>query len=397
MNIKKQISRLYLYEIVSGLQIVDAVWVFFLLQRGFSLGQVGIAEGVFHAVSMCFEIPSGMVSDTIGRRRTLMLSGIVSAMAAFFMIASDNFAMILLAMGINAVSYNLVSGTREALTYDSLLVMGQEEMYLKVASRQDFLYEALFAFTSLMSVVTVSLGYKKAYLLGILQGILCTFCACLLKEAVVEEKENREKMSLGIMAKEVAGHFVRTAEFLRKTPKVAWRMAYSGLVSAAVYVVYMLLQDHLVAVGLEPGFLGIPLLLISLCTMAGAVLAEKSRKISSRKLYLAGGILTGLSLTFAGRNSLVLSVMGGGIAHCVSEVIMLRTETENQKFFSSESRATMVSAGNMAYSVFMTILSPGAGALADVLSVSETFALLGLLAAAAGVIMFCRMRYENEK
>ena len=380
MNIKKQISRLYLYEIVSGLQIVDAVWVFFLLQRGFSLGQVGIAEGVFHAVSMCFEIPSGMVSDTIGRRRTLMLSGIVSAMAAFFMIASDNFAMILLAMGINAVSYNLVSGTREALTYDSLLVTGQEEQYLKVASRQDFLYEALFAFTSLMSVVTVSLGYKKAYLLGILQGILCTFCASLLKEAVVEEKENREKMSLGIMAK-----------------KVAWRMAYSGLVSAAVYVVYMLLQDHLVAVGLEPGFLGIPLLLISLCTMAGAVLAEKSRKISSRKLYLAGGILTGLSLIFAGRNSLVISVMGGGIAHCVSEVIMLRTETENQKFFSSESRATMVSAGSMAYSVFMTILSPGAGALADVLSVSEAFALLGLLAAAAGVIMFCRMRYENEK
>lgn len=289
MNIKKQISRLYLYEIVSGLQIVDAVWVFFLLQRGFSLGQVGIAEGVFHAVSMCFEIPSGMVSDTIGRRRTLMLSGIVSAMAAFFMIASDNFYMILLAMGINAVSYNLVSGTREALTYDSLLVTGQEEMYLKVASRQDFLYEALFAFTSLMSVVTVSLGYKKAYLLGILQGILCTFCASLLKEAVVEEKENREKMSLGIMAKEVAGHFVRTAKFLRKTPKVAWRMAYSGLVCAAVYVVYMLLQDQLVAVGLEPGFLGIPLLLISLCTMAGAVLAEKSRKISSRKLYLAGG------------------------------------------------------------------------------------------------------------
>ena len=79
MNIKKQISRLYLYEVISGLQIVDTVWVFFLLQRGFSLAQVGIAEGVFHIVSMCFEIPSGMVSDTIGRRRTLMLAGMVSA------------------------------------------------------------------------------------------------------------------------------------------------------------------------------------------------------------------------------------------------------------------------------------------------------------------------------
>lgn len=51
MNIKKQISRLYLYEIVSGLQIVDAVWVFFFVgagifsctgrdrRRGFSCGE----------------------------------------------------------------------------------------------------------------------------------------------------------------------------------------------------------------------------------------------------------------------------------------------------------------------------------------------------------------------
>ena len=397
MNIKKQISRLYLYEVVSGLQIVDTVWVFFLLQRGFSLAQVGIAEGVFHAVSMCFEIPSGMVSDTIGRRRTLMLAGMVSAFGAFFMIMSDHFFMILLAMGINAVSYNLVSGTREALTYDSLLCAGREELYLKVASRQDFLYEGLFAFTSLMSVVTVSLGYRKAYLLAVLQGILCTLCASFLKEAVAEGREDKKKLSVKAMAGEVGKHFLDMAVFLKKTPEVAWRMAYSGLVSAAVYVIYMLLQDHLVAVGLEPGFLGIPLLLISLCTMAGAVMTEKSKKVSMRILYLAGGIAVGIFLTLSGADFLAVSVIGAGAAHCISEMIMLRTETENQKFFSSESRATMVSAGSMAYSIFMTVLSPGGGALAEMLSVSGAFALLGLLTAAAGGTMFCRMRYKNEK
>ena len=51
----------------------------------------------------------------------------------------------------------------------------------------------------------------------------------------------------------------------------------------------------------------------------------------------------------------------------------------------------------MAYSIFMTVLSPGGGALAEMFSVSGAFALLGLLTAAAGVIMFCRMRYKNEK
>ena len=71
MNIKKQLQNLYLYELISGFQIVDVVWVVFLLQRGFSIAQVGIAEGVFHMVSMCCEIPSGMVADLIGRKRTL--------------------------------------------------------------------------------------------------------------------------------------------------------------------------------------------------------------------------------------------------------------------------------------------------------------------------------------
>ena len=80
-----------------------------------------------------------------------------------------------------------------------------------------------------------------------------------------------------------------------------------------------------------------------------------------RVLYLAGGIAVGIFLTLSGADFLAVSVLGAGAAHCISEMIMLRTETENQKFFSSESRATMVSAGSMAYSIFMTVLSPGGG------------------------------------
>ena len=390
MNIKKQISRLYLYEIVSGLQIVDAVWVFFLLERGFSLAQVGIAEGVFHAVSMCFEIPSGMVSDTIGRRKTLMLAGIVSAVSAFCMIVSDAFFMILLAMGINAVSYNLVSGTREALTYDSLLEAGEEKNYLKVASRQDFLYEGLFAFTNLMSIVTVAIGYQKAYFLSILQGILCTVCTASLQEAMEGQRTFGERRIAADLFREVGAHFLQTAVFLRKVPEIAWRMAYSGLISAAVYVVYMLLQDHLVETGLEPGFLGIPLLLISLCSMAGAVLTEKTGRMSLRFFYLAGGILTGIFLFLSGRKSLAVSVAGAGAAHCIGEMIMLRTEAENQKDFSGSSRATMVSVGSMAYSIFMVLLSPAAGVAAEKFSILAAFSMLGLLTAAAGLIMFVR-------
>lgn len=193
MNIKKQLRKLYLYELISGFQIVDAVWVVFLLQRGFSIAQVGIAEGVFHVVSMCCEIPSGMVADLIGRKRTLVLSGLVSAAGSLCMILTNAFPMILVAMGLNALSYNLVSGSREALTYDSLLEAGAQEEYLRVSAIQEKLYLFVFAAANLFSVVTVSLGYEKGYLISMVQGICCSIVAFRIWEPGRENTKQHEK------------------------------------------------------------------------------------------------------------------------------------------------------------------------------------------------------------
>ena len=215
MNIKKQLRNLYLYEIISGFQIVDAVWVLFLLGRGFSLTQAGLAEGFFHMVSMCCEIPSGMLSDMIGRRKTLILAGLISAAGAFCMIVTDWFWVILIAMGLNAFSYNLVSGTREALTYDSLLECGQEAGYLKVSSIQENLYLGIFALTNCMSVVTVALGYRNAYLIAVAQGILSSLVALRLCETQAGRKEKREGLTLKDMKRELKSYAEQSVNFLR--------------------------------------------------------------------------------------------------------------------------------------------------------------------------------------
>ena len=54
MNIKRQSVLMYLYEAALAFRMVDAVWVIFLLERGFSLAEVGTAEGVYHITSMLF-------------------------------------------------------------------------------------------------------------------------------------------------------------------------------------------------------------------------------------------------------------------------------------------------------------------------------------------------------
>ena len=42
MNIKKQTVRMYLYEAALAFRMVDAVWVIFLLERGFTLAQAAL-------------------------------------------------------------------------------------------------------------------------------------------------------------------------------------------------------------------------------------------------------------------------------------------------------------------------------------------------------------------
>lgn len=376
MNIKKQLRKLYLYELINGFQIVDAVWVVFLLQRGFSIAQVGIAEGVFHVVSICCEIPSGMVADLIGRKRTLVLSGLVSAAGSLCMVLTNAFPMILVAMGLNALSYNLVSGSREALTYDSLLEAGAQEEYLRVSAIQEKLYLFVFAAANLFSVVTVSLGYEKGYLISMVQGICCSIVALRLWEPGRENTKQQEKNRnwTRILKK----HVIESGRFFVTHGFAARRMLISGVAAAGYYIVFMLLQQHLVEQGLQAKWIGIPLLLISFGGMAGASLGEKTGKVKIKFLLLAGGVLEGVLIVFSGMPALPGCVLAAAFAHGISEMLAIRIGDENQKVFSSEVRATMVSVESMVYSVVMVVLSPVVGWLSEKFSISWAFGILGI-------------------
>lgn len=76
LNIKKQISRLYLSSVLGNLSLTGA-WVAILAARGYSLVEIGFAETVFHITSLIFEIPSGVLADLFGRKNMLLVSNIM--------------------------------------------------------------------------------------------------------------------------------------------------------------------------------------------------------------------------------------------------------------------------------------------------------------------------------
>ncbi len=371
------------------------------------------------------------------------------------MIATDCFWVILIAMGLNAFSYNLVSGTREALTYDSLLEGGAEERYLKVSSIQENIYLGIFAMTNLLSVVTVALGYRKAYFISIVQGILSSFVAMVssiqeniylgifamtnllsvvtvalgyrkayfisivqgilssfvamrLSEVNVGREKKKEKLTCADIRRELILYTGQSLGVLKKNPSVCRRMLLGGLVAAGCYVVnmmmqehlvscglkagwigvpllfisifsmvgaalagkteqvqlkklMMMMQEHLVSCGLKAGWIGVPLLFISIFSMVGAALAGKTEQVQLKKLMIVGSLAAGFFIAVSSSTVIAVSVFAAGMALGAEEVLMLRIESENQKVFSSDIRATMGSVSSMMYSIFMVIVSPLTG------------------------------------
>lgn len=130
MKIKNQIAKMYGLDLLGAFNLTDSIWLLLLVSRGFSLWEAGLAEGIFHLVSFLCEIPSGMFADLYGRKKALCASWLVWGCASVLMLTSTNIVGVCLGFGLNALGYNLSSGTREALVFDSLKQAGQEERYI---------------------------------------------------------------------------------------------------------------------------------------------------------------------------------------------------------------------------------------------------------------------------
>mgnify|MGYP000148266325 CR=1 FL=1 len=134
LNLKKQLACIYTADLFSGLRITDAVWVALLAARGFSLWEIGLAESVFHVVSLLCEVPSGMAADLLGRKKTLVSGGVCMVLQSLLMAFASDLFTICLAMGLNALAMTMFSGTSTALLYDSLKQEGCEAEYIQVSA-----------------------------------------------------------------------------------------------------------------------------------------------------------------------------------------------------------------------------------------------------------------------
>ena len=395
LNLKQQLRCIYISDFFSGLRITDAVWVALLAARGFSLWEIGLAESVFHVVSLLCEVPSGMAADLLGRKKTLVSGGVCMVLQSLLMAFATDLFTICFAMGLNALAMTMFSGTSTALLYDSLKQEGCEEEYIQVSANGSQISMLANAVGSMASILNQFLGYAGFYLLNAAFEGISALASLLLAEPIVTAAQaSREKHPLRA---EQFRQLVRDSlHVLHTCPMAVKLIASSALISVPSFLTKMFLQQRLVELGWPTELLFLPLLLGGLACVAGTEIGRRVRCRSMRRLYTACALLCGVGTLLVGAAPAWGGILGMMLVQGVLEVYLLHESQKLNDAIPSDQRATLISVDSMAYSLLMIPASPLVGAVGDAFGQAGAgLALLGGVIVLSGAALLGKKPQES--
>ena len=97
-----------------------------LIARGATVETLPISIGITLAVTCAFEVPSGVVSDVLGRRGTFVASMLLHAGAYLFLLIGGGFATVLVSSVLRGLALAARTGSLEAIEIDCVLDMNSE-------------------------------------------------------------------------------------------------------------------------------------------------------------------------------------------------------------------------------------------------------------------------------
>ena len=158
---KRNITRLYGFAFFDQFMLVIALWVPYLTTQGISMRQFMELQAFFAIVILCGEVPSGLLSDLWGRKKTLLLGTTLKAVSFSTLPLWSSYEGFLFYHLLMGIALSLISGGDVALLWDSYLAAGGEKSRgSSVLGNATFAAQAGTTVSALVGGAVVSLSYE---------------------------------------------------------------------------------------------------------------------------------------------------------------------------------------------------------------------------------------------
>lgn len=345
----------------------------FLAHRGMSLIQIGFLESIFHVTSMAMELPTGMVADRFGRKISRVAGRMMALLSTLVMLASHSFWGFLIAFTMSAISYNLESGAGDALIYDSMLELGEENKYMKVKGRQEACYQISRMSSLILGGFVAMYSYDLAYLLTLGIHAITIFQAFGFTEPTIGKREKKDQPA------NMHLHIIESLQVIWHHRHVLRYILFIEMFSVLMTTTYFYLQNAMKSQGVPEGIIGISLAIGSILSLISSTQVHKwEKRFGPRWIIWTSSVIA--LLCFAWNGFTAYTVIGYlGLAFVDGLLFVTFCDYINQ-LIPSTHRATLLSFQAMVFSGFMIIFFPIFGAIAETVNFSTAFRLLFVIA-----------------
>ncbi len=369
-NVLRNIKLLYLYDFFSDFRFYYPIEILYFSEIAGSYALGMMVWGVMSVSSSLFEVPTGIFSDYIGRRKTIILASIACVMSVFCYALGLSYWFLILGAVLQGLSRSFFSGNNEALLHDSLKEKDMQNEYHHFHGKTNSMMQTGAAISALAGGF---LAYYFSYSFVFWLSLIPLLINLGLSFLFIEPKVKSEKSG------NLYNHLGEAITLFIKNPKLRL-LSFASIWAYGLGESGWLFRSAFVATIWPIWAVGIPKALGNIGAAFGFFIAGKViTKFKAIKALLFGSIFAHtiniIAFAFVTILSPIISILGSPIFG-ISETAK---STLFQKEFTDKQRATMGSLNALAGSLFFALASYSVGYIADLLDPAKGLLILQIL------------------
>jgi MFS family permease len=375
-RLARELRLFYAFRLLATSYLYVPIFMLFQAERGLSFFERLSLGGLYSAVIILVEVPTGVFADRVGRRRSMLCGALAMVAACLLAARAHGFGAFAAAEAIAALSMALCSGADSAYLYDLLAAHGRAAEYARRESAASAWHligsAAAFAGGGLLARVDLVLPYLAT---AVVAGAAAAV-ACLMRDdrADLPEIDGALADTLGgtlggrlpprLGLRPFGQQVLAALGEVSRSGRLLWLVGYSAVVFALLRATVYVYQPYLGERGLGTAEIGA---LFAGVYLVAALVAYRTHHLRAHlgDERLLWGLLGVLGASFVGLAAagsgpwmlglLLVQAIANGVYSPLTKPLL------NQEISDSRGRAAVLSVESMARRAAMGLFAPLVG------------------------------------
>ncbi|MDO8619077.1 MAG: MFS transporter [Candidatus Daviesbacteria bacterium] len=385
MNTSRNIKLIYLINFLLDFRFYAPIMIIYLSQI---TGSFALAMSVFSAVtisSALFEVPTGVFSDFLGRRGTLIIGAAFGTLAGLSYALGFAYWVLLLGGVFEGISRSFFSGNNDALLYDSIDPDKRETEYPHLLGKTSSMFQLALAISATIGGLIAQNSLNLVVWLSVIPQFICF----LVSFWIIEPKVHYQKST------NIYSHLTEAIWLFIKNPKLRW-LTLADMIDHGIGEAAWLFKSAFIQLWWPFWAIGIAQTLANGGAFISFYFSGKLiKRFGEFRLLIIGNIYSKISNFTALLFPSILSPAIMSTSSLFYGVVQTSKNTLLQKEFTDHQRASMSSLNSLAINIFLGVFAVILGAFADKFGPTNALIFAFILALPA-LLIYIKLFRENK-